>query len=86
MMIPMVLGLLVGIVFVVVTNKLKKFNKSFIPIIPGLILILAGISSLYLAIVVIRGFGGAANLFLSVPLFLFGIVCLFSSKNKSLQE
>ncbi|MFT8321162.1 MAG: YesK family protein [Bacillus sp. (in: firmicutes)] len=87
MFIPLIVGIVVGIMILLVAISIRKKNKPAFARIPGYIGIVTAIVLWYIGYVEVRGFEGAAYLLLAVPIFILAIISLFGKnpKNNSYQ-
>ncbi|WP_058306874.1 hypothetical protein [Gracilibacillus massiliensis] len=76
--VPVAIGFGIGIVILFLTKWLKNAHTSFSKI-PSLIGFIAFVVLMVVAIYVVRGFEGAAYIYLAVTILLFSIVSFAKS-------
>ncbi|KOO49126.1 YesK family protein [Viridibacillus arvi] len=83
-LIPLLIGIIVGVVLILVTQLLLKkgYSKSTINVYTLGALVL-GILIVAYGYTVVRGFEGFAYLLLGAPIVLFGIITFISNSKKT---
>ncbi|WP_028403438.1 YesK family protein [Ectobacillus panaciterrae] len=86
--IPIITGIIIGLAILGITFLLKKmFNSKGILFLPAIVSMLGATYMIYYGLVVIRGFEGAAYLFIVFPVYLCAIgAIVYATKNKNTQS
>ncbi len=81
--VPVGIGLIIGLIVFLLTVWLSKGRKSKgIVYAPGILASIVSIILVLYGLIVVRGFEGAAYLFLSITILLCSIIALFYSRYK----
>ncbi|GAB1763580.1 hypothetical protein NQ129_25700 [Priestia aryabhattai] len=79
--VPLLIGLVPGVIVLLLTLLFRRMKwGTIVRMIPAILTVIASIVLFYIGYVKVRGFEGAAYLFLAVFLILFAIISFVMAK------